>query len=630
MRRWLCLIVLLALPLMAELSAPQAPALQAQGKDAPAAHKLLEDVKEFDKEGTPGALNLWGDAEALIAGTNDGVKFPLVGVTKAGKGQLLALGHPGYIGKLKDGRGRTQLITNFLRAELKSKSNPSVVGGAKEVADLCTRMGWSFIDAGERWHEKLKHAHALVLAPGAAGTKEQLEAAHDFLKKGGVVVVGFAGWIYTQYWAKGKDLVRDAWVNQLTMPYGISYGDSYIDAIVDPSSLDKDHLAELNASVCFGRLDDLADKRKGKIKESDRKRALKEYGKRCAAALRFSPLEKPGFAGEVAKKLPKEPKVTKNDPVSFDTPFERLAVVLWQRNLKLTPVDARKPAPSVDAFPGQVSGDAPRTNTYFRVDLATKEWLSTGMYAPAGEVVTISVPKEALELGLRVRIGANKDLLYSHRDTWFRFPEISEVHDVTGPLMRLNNPFGGLIYIENPQERQGITLDFGIVGAVRAPYFVLGKTDNKQWVDEIRDFPAPWAELECHKVILTVPSRLIRKLDNPEALMRFWDRTRDYYAELSTKPLQSRPERMVVDVQISNGYMHAGYPIMMQTYGEADRYCVDLDALSSRPSEIAWGLWHELGHNHQEKDWTFSNTTEVTVNLYSLYVIERITGQSEV
>ena len=82
---------------------------------------------------------------------------------------------------------------------------------------------------------------------------------------------------------------------------------------------------------------------------------------------------------------------------------------------------------------------------------------------------------------------------------------------------------------------------------------------------------------------------------------------------------------MVVDVQISVGYMHSGYPIMMQTFRKADANLVDLEIITTNPANC-WGLWHEIGHNHQKRAWTFAGSTEVTVNIFTLYIIEKITG----
>ncbi len=38
------------------------------------------------------------------------------------------------------------------------------------------------------------------------------------------------------------------------------------------------------------------------------------------------------------------------------------------------------------------------------------------------------------------------------------------------------------------------------------------------------------------------------------------------------------------------------------------------------------GIIHELGHNHQNDDWTFDGTREVTNNLIVLYVYDKVLG----
>ena len=44
------------------------------------------------------------------------------------------------------------------------------------------------------------------------------------------------------------------------------------------------------------------------------------------------------------------------------------------------------------------------------------------------------------------------------------------------------------------------------------------------------------------------------------------------------------------------------------------------------PTQSNWGFFHEVGHNHQNYDWTFDGTVEVTVNLFTLYVYEHLCG----
>jgi hypothetical protein len=80
----------------------------------------------------------------------------------------------------------------------------------------------------------------------------------------------------------------------------------------------------------------------------------------------------------------------------------------------------------------------------------------------------------------------------------------------------------------------------------------------------------------------------------------------------------------VTDRQISNGWLHAGYPIMGNI--AVSYKLVKLDGLMNpeKDSEGAWGFWHEIGHNHQRPEWTFAGAGEVTCNLFSLFIEERI------
>jgi hypothetical protein len=186
-------------------------------------------------------------------------------------------------------------------------------------------------------------------------------------------------------------------------------------------------------------------------------------------------------------------------------------------------------------------------------------------------------------------------------------------------LVKAANPFGGPLYIDVPANGGLGLAEIQVRGAVEAPHFVLGKTDPVQWREQVRNRPAPWAELESSKVILTVPSSAIRGLDDPVPLMEFWVHVLDACADLAGWPLQrERPERYVADVQIGAGYMHSGYPIM--THLDVAPLVVDVQKLIT---EGSWGHFHEMGHNHQSGDWTFDGAGEVTVNLFSLYIIDR-------
>ncbi|RXN27177.1 TRPM8 channel-associated factor-like protein [Labeo rohita] len=150
-----------------------------------------------------------------------------------------------------------------------------------------------------------------------------------------------------------------------------------------------------------------------------------------------------------------------------------------------------------------------------------------------------------------------------------------------------------------------------------------GETSVADWVDRICQAPAPWAELEFENIIMTLQSEFIRNLDRPDEVAKLWDTIMRSIADLAAKPGKfPRKERFVADVQISGGFMHSGYPIMMHTVSVPE-----LVNVQEAYKNGLWGQIHELGHNQQRSVWEFPpHTTECTCNLWSVYVHEEVLG----
>jgi hypothetical protein len=141
------------------------------------------------------------------------------------------------------------------------------------------------------------------------------------------------------------------------------------------------------------------------------------------------------------------------------------------------------------------------------------------------------------------------------------------------------------------------------------------------WNSTIRDYPAPWAEVESEFFILSVPSADLRTLDTPDLTMDFWDQALSMEHNLSGFTPWPRVERATFDVQISAGWMHSGYPFMAHTASSQG-------VLNSSQmwSQGDWGMFHELGHNHQWMASTLPGNTETTCNLYSVRLMEDLVG----
>ncbi|XP_009990673.1 PREDICTED: protein FAM115A, partial [Tauraco erythrolophus] len=221
-----------------------------------------------------------------------------------------------------------------------------------------------------------------------------------------------------------------------------------------------------------------------------------------------------------------------------------------------------------------------------------------------------------------VQIGCHTDNL-SHAAELKRAPVVIRTCDIACQKQSVSCLWGGLIYIVVPAKSVLGKVPITVEGAVRAPFFKLGETCESQWKACIRHYPAPWAELAVENLILTVPSDSIRHMESPQPLLTLWNEIMVAISKLAAIPTKfPRPERIVTDVQISCGWMHAGYPIM----GHLDSVKEMLDVKHMRTTGL-WGPVHELGHNQQQQAWEFPpHTTEATCNLWSVYVHEEVLG----
>ncbi|XP_068131981.1 TRPM8 channel-associated factor homolog [Hyperolius riggenbachi] len=247
-------------------------------------------------------------------------------------------------------------------------------------------------------------------------------------------------------------------------------------------------------------------------------------------------------------------------------------------------------------------------------------WRSTGLYLPPQKTAVLVFPVSALGEDLKVQVGCHSDNLNAKKE-FCRAPAVVRQKPVVEEKIVISNYWGGLVYVVVKANCKLGTIPVTVYGAQQAPTFINGQTTLSSWVDTIRNLPAPWAELITENIILTVPSDAIRTLDDPEALMSKWDGIMACIADLSSIPRKFlRPERFVADVQISAGWMHAGYPIMCHLQSAAA--LVDLEGMNKNG---IWGPVHELGHNQQRSPWEFPpNTTEATCNLWSVYVHETL------
>lgn len=583
--------------------------------------RLLDGVRSIASIGTPGIVAVFGpDAVPLVAGrVEDDVRAPVVALGRLGKGAIVAFGHGGYFSRealdAHDGRRFLANCVRWAAHEPARTIRVGVAGGRPEFVEFLLEFDY---DVRALTPKELSSETIDVLfvcdVDRLRGT--DVGRLEDFVTRGGGLFVAQTPWGWKQL-NPGKSLALDLAGNTLLAKAGLAWVDGTLRTTA-PKGFAADELpAVLNASNALDLLT------KGAVRA--------KLDRRAAAQVRWSVLAPlPALPADDTLLRPRLVELEKraagtiprhDAPLKDDAVMERIALVLGvERALQAAPelVEAH---PAAEAFPGGVPRSAPRVKRSVTIDSTVGGWHSTGTYAAPGEVVVLRCTSGQPPAGAYVQIGAHTDDLMNE-DTWSRAPGIVTKRALVDAATRVASPFGGLVYVLI-RDKSGARLTFEIENVVEAPRFVLGETKNEEWKSRLRGQPAPWAELATRKVVLTVPSRVVRDLDDPAALMQFWDEVLDACADLGGIPRERpRPERYVTDEQISAGYMHSGYPIM--THLDVAPTFVDLAKLRANTQGCGWGFYHELGHNHQESEWTFEGTGEVTNNLFALYVLDTV------
>jgi hypothetical protein len=633
------------------------------------ASSLRAGLGSIASPGIPGTLAVWGaNAAIVIADADEGVASPVVAVARlaqasgepnAGgadsRGMVVAFTHSGFADADTLAHADTgALMARAVRAAAgKPTLGPAasapkplegvrvaIAAGDDALAAWLEARGATVVRAIAGWSDHGADAawrNADVALVGGTPDKGACVALVEWARGAGRgLVIAQTGWGWQQI-SRGAHMDENPWNRALWLD-GLAWTSEYATdttedgfAVAEPPTLAHGHraLALLSAAE-----DEGAGREVGR--EAGRERAARiaqasHAGTNAARFARDPALHEWLDGMEASRGGAIAP--TPAAPVRRGDGLARVLVAYALARADRAPDPGDVAAhPAAATFPGAVSADAPRVTREVAIRVDADEWHSTGVYAAPGEVVTVTLsPRDRAGARLisagrvHVRIGCHTDTLW-HLPQWRRMPSVASRVRLSEGQTRASSPFGGLVYIEVDTGRgvtgEPIALDATIAGAVAAPYYVRGVTTPEQW-RAVRDAAAPWAELATDKVIVSVPSSYVRTLDDPEALLAVWDEVLDAAADLATIPRErARPERFVPDEQISAGYMHSGYPIMTHMDAASDM----VSAASLRAG--TWGLFHELGHNHQNGDWTFDGTVEVTVNLFTLFIMERVSGKA--
>lgn len=593
---------------------PAATALLAQSpRDA-----LLSGVTAINSGGLPGVVLCTGPDAVPVVGAKCGKSVqPVAAAATYGKGRAVAVGHPSFYTEEGVAKADTaRFIRNAIGWLAEGDAAPAVAvykdGGVAKALTSLEGLNVREIPS----LDLLDRFNVLAVYPDKLAPDE-VERVRAFVTGGGGLLVSGIGWGWQQV-TRGKSLATENHFNRLLGPAGL-----LINSDTAERTAPEGYRADFPIPPSVNAAEALRLAASGTVTDPETIRQINHT--LCAVKPVLPPHETDlsrGLADLMAAPNASATP-TKDKPLKAADIAARLALIGHQTDWRAEPARDWPAHPAAPTYPGLPPADAPRGSRTLTVSLDIPRWRGTGLYAAAGEPVTVELPPGAETLGLRLRIGATTCDNTRH-DTWRRAPKVDVEIPLNAPSVTAASPFGGLLYIVVPDNVTAPEriLKVTLRNACRAPWFKVGRDSLDVWRATIRNHPAPWAELESDKVILTVPSSEIRALDDPAALLAFWDTIADQDAKLTAIPAARRsPERFCADVQLCAGWMHAGYPIMIPDVTAKD--LVDLETLKTKGD---WGFFHELGHNHQNGDWTFSGTGEVTVNFFTLYNMEHACG----
>lgn len=266
-----------------------------------------------------------------------------------------------------------------------------------------------------------------------------------------------------------------------------------------------------------------------------------------------------------------------------------------------------------------------------RVVQTPQPWFSTGLYAPAGEPITLDVP--AGFDGLTVQIGGWTDNL-TGLPVIKRDPIIYNQLQLSAGKNYIRNLYGGSVYIRKNTNVTGQTsVTLGIKGAVKSPDFVLGQTTDAAWAAMMQNSTVPWVQLRGRKIIFELPKFLFEKfpLTNPTALMEEWDRFIDLdvykwknLEDATSDSLNKAPElpvRVIMDAQLRSSYAHNSYPVVIQL--DENLFTAEIANLTNLREKGAWRTMSEIGKNNITGTWRFSEIPNVN-DLYAFKFANRL------
>ncbi|MEU7577276.1 M60 family metallopeptidase [Streptomyces sp. NPDC041068] len=250
------------------------------------------------------------------------------------------------------------------------------------------------------------------------------------------------------------------------------------------------------------------------------------------------------------------------------------------------------------------------------------DFFTTAAYAPAGTAVTVTVsaPDGVLPT------------LYVGIPDYYATPNAPRAYPLKAGTNTVTDPHGGPIHLTMTGSGQRATVTLG-AGSVPMPTFTHGSTSESAFQSQLDSYAsAGYVQLRSAHAIVTLSraTALQYRSESHASLLDTYEQLLSSHATFSglsgtsgTHARNPLPYHFVNVTKVASGvgayatHGYTGYPSGAMTY------IAGVNGLRTG----GWGMYHELGHQHQQFAYKPGALTEVTCNLYSL-AAQRTLGQT--
>ena len=254
-------------------------------------------------------------------------------------------------------------------------------------------------------------------------------------------------------------------------------------------------------------------------------------------------------------------------------------------------------------------------NGYYLTDFT-----ATGLYMAPNTTLNITVEQTAGTRLPKLLIGT-----YSRYGTWNTQPTVVQL---TAGTNTITNAVGGLLWIRYTNSATGSTAKVTFnSGYQYAPYFKLGVSTNSDWINQLQTYTTPDVVLEGSNCVIVVSRTKAIQYQTEDQAAILNKITQVIALEDDLNGLDNSLPAHAKNVHTYLLTQHEDPAYYFFAYDYRTAYITsDVNAILTLNGvgTDGWGLWHELGHQHQMM-WRWGALGEVSVNLYSLYVQRTLT-----